>query len=526
MDHLVFLTGRLAEPALRRVLTSLQSETGDAPFTWEVREIGLQVAALMTADMVRRRVPAPIAADRIILPGRCRGDVDALSRHFGIPVVRGPEELKDLPRFFRRGDQPITLDEYEVAIFAEIVDAPRLSVDDIVARARALAVDGADVIDLGGLPETPFPHLEDCVRALKEQGFAVSIDSLDTDELLRGGRAGADYLLSLTVDTLWLADEVAATPVLIPRSPQDEASLWAAAEAMQARGREFLADSILDPIPFGLLASLVRYQRLRDRFPNVPIMMGVGNLTELTEADTSGINAILLGIAAELRASAILTTQVSAHARRAVREADWARRIMHAAASRQMLPKGLSDMLMTVHAKHPFPDTPDEIAAIAKQVRDPNFRVQVSPEGLHVYNRDGMRLAQDPFELWPQLALEQDASHAFYMGVELARAQIAWQLGKRYVQDQPLDWGCAVERRAEDLQSWCAPGTTMTHRSAPSGVNAAQTDAGAGAMAQASADRGAGSAPDAVVAGPADSQDHAASRAVASLPTRSPDTPG
>jgi hypothetical protein len=37
----------------------------------------------------------------------------------------------------------------------------------------------------------------------------VSADSFDTDELLRAGRAGADYLLSLREDTLWLADEVA-----------------------------------------------------------------------------------------------------------------------------------------------------------------------------------------------------------------------------------------------------------------------------------------------------------------------------
>ena len=88
-------------------------------------------------------------------------------------------------------------------------------------------------------------------------------------------------------------------------------------------------------------------------------MMGVGNLTELIEADTSGINAVLLGIAAELRVGAVLTTQVSAHARRAVREADWARRIMHAAAQPQhACRKGMSDALMTVHAKHPFPDTP------------------------------------------------------------------------------------------------------------------------------------------------------------------------
>lgn len=460
MEHILFLTGRLAQPQLEKVLAGI----ADAPFTFEVREIGLQVAALMTADMIRRRVEAPVKADRLIVPGRCRGDLDALAAHYGIPVQRGPEELKDLPRFFNRAARPVDLSEYEVAIFAEIVDAPRLTVEAIVQRAHALRRDGADVIDIGCLPETPFEHLEDSVRVLKAEGFSVSVDSVDPQELLRGGRAGADYLLSLTIDTLWVADEVASTPVLIPKTPHDEASLHAAIDAMADRGRAFLADPILDPIPFGFTASIVRYHALRERYPEAPIMMGVGNLTELTEADTSGINALLFGIAAELNVAAVLTTQVSAHARRAVREADWARRIMHAATRHQSLPKGMSGALMTVHDKHPFPDTPAEIAATAAQVRDPNFRVQVAEDGLHVYNRDGIRTGTRAFDLWPRLGLENDASHAFYMGVELAHAQIAWQLGKRYVQDQPLDWGAAVEREAENLDAWCAPGTT---RSAP-----------------------------------------------------------
>jgi dihydropteroate synthase-like protein len=457
MEHIVFLTGRLAQPSLERVLAHIDS----APFTYEVREIGLQVAALMTADMIRRRVELPVQADRIMVPGRCRGDLDALTQHFGMPVERGPEELKDLPRFFNRAARPIDLSEYEVAIFAEIVDAPKLTVPAIVERARRLVADGANVIDLGSLPETRFDHLADSVKALKAEGFAVSVDSIDPEELLRGGRAGADYLLSLTIDTLWVAEEVKAVPVLIPRTPADEASLFDAIDRMQQNNLPFLADSILDPIPFGLTASIVRYHRLRERFPEAPIMMGIGNVTELTEADTSGINAVLFGMAAELNVAAVLTTQVSQHARRAVREADWARRIMHAAASRSSLPKGISDALMTVHAKHPFPDTPQEIAETAAQVRDANFRVQVSPEGLHVYNRDGLRLGQGAFELWPQLKLEDDAAHAFYMGVELAHAEIALKLGKRYVQDQPLDWGCAVDNQAQDLNSWCAPGSTM-----------------------------------------------------------------
>ena len=471
MEHLLFLTGRLAQPSLERVLAGIEAP----PFSWEVRELGLQVAALMTAEMIGRRIAVPVLTagtpdaparrvDRIVVPGRCRGDLEAVSRHLGIPVERGPDEVKDLPRHFDRAAQAITLDARGTMLFAEIVDAPRLTVAQILERAARLRADGADVIDLGSLPETPFGHLAESVQALKAAGYAVSVDSVDPHELIRGARAGADYLLSLTLDTLWVADEVAATPVLIPRTPADEASLHDAVEALQRRGRAFLADSILDPIPFGFTASIVRYHRLRERFPQAPIMMGVGNLTELTEADTSGINALLFGVCAELDVAAVLTTQVSPHARRAVAEADWARRIMHAARRHGTLPKGLSDALMTVHAKRPFPDTPDEIAATAAQVRDPNFRVQVSERGLHVYNRDGLRVGQGAFELWPQLGLEGDAAHAFYMGVELAHAEIAHKLGKRYVQDQPLDWGCAVERPAENLADGCAPGTTQPRR--------------------------------------------------------------
>lgn len=456
MEHIVFLTGRLAEKSLTNVLESMTP----APFSWEVREIGLQVAALMTADLILRRVPAPIAAQRVIVPGRCRGDLDVLTQHYGVPVERGPEEVKDLPQFFGRKAQPFDLTRYETEIFAEIVDAPRLDLNGIAARAKEYAAQGADVIDIGCLPETPFPHLEDAVRLLKSQGYRVSVDSMRTEELVRGGRAGADYLMSLNADTLWVADEVPSTPILVAREPADEASLDAAIEAMTARGRPFLADPILDPIPFGLATSIARYVRLRERYPDVAIMMGIGNVTELTEADTSGINAVLLGMAAELRIAAVLTTSVSQHARRAVREADVARRVMHAARTAQVLPKGIDARLATVHEKRPFPYSPAEIDEIAQGVRDPNFRVQVSTQGIHVYNRDGQRRAVDPFDLYPQLGLETDGGHAFYMGVQLARAQIAWQLGKRFDQDQPLDWGCAVDKPEDDLCVWQAPGST------------------------------------------------------------------
>ena len=105
MEHYLFLTGKLAQPGLERVLASIEPPA----FSWATREIGLQVAALMTAEMIQRRVSRESLTeggarqpDRIYVPGRCRGDVAALAAHFGVPVERGPEEMKDLPRFFNR----------------------------------------------------------------------------------------------------------------------------------------------------------------------------------------------------------------------------------------------------------------------------------------------------------------------------------------------------------------------------------------------------------------------------------------
>jgi hypothetical protein len=152
-EHILFLTGHLAHRSLSQVLAGMQP----APFTHEVRDIGISVAGLMTADMIRRRVPAPAGADRVMVPGRCRGDLDALSAHYGVPVVRGPDELKDIPAYFGRRGAPPDLSRHDIRIFAEIVDAPRMRVEEIVARARRYVADGADVIDLGCLPETPFP---------------------------------------------------------------------------------------------------------------------------------------------------------------------------------------------------------------------------------------------------------------------------------------------------------------------------------------------------------------------------------
>jgi dihydropteroate synthase-like protein len=457
-EHLLFLTGKLAEKQLCGILEKMQPE-----FTYTVHQLGVKVAALMTTDMIARRLKDSFGANRVVLPGRCRGDVDILSKALGLSVERGPEELKDLPLYFGKEAHQYDLSRYSVKIFAEIVDAPNISVEEIINRASYYQKNGADVIDIGCLPSTEFPHMEASIQALKQAGFTVSIDSLSNDDLLRGGKAGADYLLSLHENTLWIADEVAAMPVLIPEKHEDLASLDRAIKIMQDKKRPFIVDPILDPLHFGFTESIVRYYEVRKNHPEIEIMMGVGNITELTHADTAGMNALLLGICSELNINQILATEVSRHACRAVKEADKARRILFAAKEQGTLPKHIDASLMALHETSPFPYTQDEIKELASQITDPSFRIQISAEGVHIFNRDGFHSATDPFDLYPKLAVGDDAGHAFYLGVELARAEIAWQLGKRYNQDQPLGWGCATDtgEQAVDLHSFKPAGSTL-----------------------------------------------------------------
>jgi dihydropteroate synthase-like protein len=458
----LFLTGHLAEKRLGRVLAAI----ADLEFPWRVQDIGIQVAALMTTDLIRRRLPREgLDAERVVVPGHCRGDLSALNEEFGIPFERGPEDLHDLPAYFGREGETIDLAQHNVRIFAEIVDAPSLSLDAILARARRFAADGADVIDLGCLPDTPFPHLEEAVIALRENGFAVSVDSAEREELRRGGKAGADFVLSLNEDTLALAEEIAAVPVIIPARSGDLDSLCRAAERLAKSGKPFIADTVLDPIPFGFTASLLRYAELRRRLPEARILMGIGNLTELTDADTTGVNALLFGLIAELDITDVLAVQVSPHCRRAIAEADRSRRLMHAAKRLNRLPVGIDQSLMALRDRKPFASRPDEIVELAAALRDRNFRIEIAEDGIHVYNRDGHWVHRDAFDFFEKLGVAEDGAHAFYLGVELARAQTAWQLGKRYVQDQDLDWKSATDRPAAPPPgTHRAPGPTLQAR--------------------------------------------------------------
>lgn len=459
--RIVLVTGSLAEPRVKRIA----EELNDPDLEPIVANVGVKVAALMTTEIVERRLKLPDHPDRVIMPGRFRGDLERLSDHFGTRFERGPEEIADLPEYLGHAARKIDLSEQDVKIFGEIVDATRMTPEQIVERSRKYRADGADVIDLGCLPDSPFPHLEASIAALHADGAKVSVDSFNPEELSRATRAGADYLFSLSEKTISIVDEGPAAPILISAGAADMDSLDRVIDIMIAKGRPYYADPILDPIHYGFTASVARYYDLRKRRPDIPILMGIGNVTELTDADTTGINAILMGMCSELHITAVLAVQVSPHCRTAIKEFDRARREFFAARKANALPQGFGSGLMALRDRKGFASTPEEIRSLASEIRDHNYRIEVAEDGVHIYNRDGHHVSDDPFQLYPHLDTRADPGHAFYLGVETARAEIAYRLGKRYAQDEPLEFGVVAETKgsADDahLMKFKEAGSTL-----------------------------------------------------------------
>src|SRR5262249_12241114 len=162
-----------------------------------------------------------------------------------------------------------------------------------------------------------------------------------------------------------IASDTGAIPVLVPVAHGDIPSLLRAAEAAYKRGILSILDPILDPIHFGFMASLQRYAEVRRSLPEAELLMGTGNLTELTDADSGGVPATLLGICSELRIRNVLVVQVSPHTRRTVQEHDAGRRMMFAAREDRSLPKDYGGALVQLHDRAPFPTTLQEIAEMA-----------------------------------------------------------------------------------------------------------------------------------------------------------------
>ena len=452
-ERLLFVTGRLAEPSLRSVLTPLAERVG---FDYEIAVLGISVAALMHVNWVKRKLLVPPMIDRVILPGWCSGDLTPLSTQFGLPFERGPKDLFDLPEYFGKSRRaPPPLEDYSIEILAEINHAPRLADDELLRQALRYQQAGANLIDLGCIPGETWSGISVAVQLLRAAGLRVSVDSFDRAEVEAGVEAGAELVLSCNGTNVDWACQVPAEFVVIPDDLRNLDSWNETIQRLKEAGRAFRLDPVLEPIGFGFAASLQRYFETRRRFPDQPMMMGVGNLTELTEVDSAGVNFLLAALCEELQIGSVLATEVINWGTTAVREFDLARRLVRYSVENRVLPKHLGGQLVMLRDPKLRALGEENLRLMAGQLTDPNFRVFAEGGEIHLMNRDGYWHGADPYEVFDQMRAnvgKLDAEHAFYLGMELSKARTALTLGKQYIQDETLRWGFLTVEEISALQ--------------------------------------------------------------------------
>jgi dihydropteroate synthase len=441
-EHIHFVTGRLAECSLRDVLTDLAPRAG---FDYSIEVLGITVAALMTTDWIASKLHIPTQATRVLLPGYCQGELQVVEQVARVPVERGPRDLRRLGEFF--GDSAVAADygAYDIRILAEINHARQLSLVELILEADRLRSDGADMIDVGCDPGEAWPGVGAAVAGLVAAGHRVSIDSMNVREVEQAVRAGAELVLSVNSGNRQAAVDWNCRVVVVPDDPATLAGLDETIEFLAERNVPLMIDPILEPLGFGFAASLGRYLDVRRRYPDAEMMMGIGNLTELTDADSAPINVLLLGFCQELGIRNVLTTEVINWARTSVRECDLARRLVYYSDRHHTLPKRLESRLVMLRDPTLLRHGPQTLARLAGEIKDHNYRLFAEDGTLHAVTAGLHASDTDPFALFAQCqqhaARGIDPAHAFYLGYELAKAVTALTLGKDYRQDEALDWG-------------------------------------------------------------------------------------
>ncbi len=435
MSRYLFVTGKLAGPFLRKTLQGMEGS-----LEYECAVLPVSVAAFMDVRFVAKHLQSAMNCDKIMIPGLCRGDPGLIADKLGVEVIRGPRCLKDIPGYFGRTRKLEGYGDHKVIIFAEIVDAYRIGLEAIMERASYYRASGADVIDLGCPVEGGFPEIARAVVTLKSAGYRVSVDSFNREDILKADEAGVDFVLSVNSGNIEVAPRLQCKVVVVPDSEQGMESLERNISRLNAWGVPHIIDPVLKPIGLGFTESIGDFIAIRRKYPKAEILLGLGNITELTDADTTGINALMAAFAAELEIDYVLTTEVIHWARGAVREFDIARRLMHYACRNRILPKHLEDGLITI--KDPPFETfsEEELRGMQEEVRDRNYRIFIDRDSVIVFNNKIFIKGDDTQKIFDRLNV-RDASEAFYLGRELQKASLALKLGKKYLQEEDLRWG-------------------------------------------------------------------------------------
>jgi dihydropteroate synthase-like protein len=417
--------------------------------------------------------------DCAIISGMCTASFDQVERESGVPVWRGPRHAADLALVLpllgtEALSRTIPADELLAArkaesalrkigeqeeeaepdffirsvrigggsrmkVLAEVMDAHRC--DDIRCVVERYLAAGADIVDLGfGFDAAP----KDVTRvfsSLRDIGAPLAVDSQDPS-LIRAALVRADLVLSLQEANIpavgrAVADAGAAAVVV----PGNSTLAKNIARARKAGIRCIIADPLLRPVGSGFISSLGRFRRY-----SCPLFFGAGNVTELLDADSIGVNALLAGIAAEAGASVIFTSEHSDKTQGSIREMRRATEMMVLARDRPY-PKDLGIDLLVLKEKRrrrepPLDyDTSQPARPMPQEITyDPkgNFRIGIEGDRIVAVINGRAVMGTRWQDVLFTILSQGDVSlldHAGYLGRELSKAELAIRFGRSFEQD-------------------------------------------------------------------------------------------
>jgi dihydropteroate synthase-like protein len=347
--------------------------------------------------------------------------------------------------------------DFPMRVVAEIVDADKMADEDVVEKARYCLGEGADIIDIGISRKAP-SRVKELIYLLRGLKVPLSVDTMEHENILAAIDSEADLILSVDKELVEGIPPTNIPLVVVPGRKRFEtvkervSALEENIELAEKLGiKKVVADPILEPINYGLTESIAAYKEFGKK-SETPLLMGVGNVTELTDADSIGINAILAGIAMECGVSLLFTTEASDKTRGSIKELKAASYMMFLAKNRNTTPKDLGiDLLVYKEkrrsAKSPQIKTKKVKATGGQKKRDfaGDFTIAVDGKIMAVHTKDDIPdvsveggNARDIGDTILRLGLVSDLGHALYLGRELEKAETALKTGRSYVQDEPL----------------------------------------------------------------------------------------
>ena len=514
---ILILTGNLASKMVQKISSESKQEV-------QTLTINIPVAAFLTPKRIiqeLKRLDQDYLGtfEVIITPGLIRKDVSPVKDKLGIPTYKGPKDAADLPvvlemiekldlspkipadkliedELRRRalkfiddfesneknvekllkkpdnilvGNLPVGKD-FPMRVLAEIANAPLLSEEELLKKARYFVKNGANMIDLGMLAgESLEDKIPSMVKLVKDdlKDIPVSIDTLNPIELKTAIESGVDMVLSLDHGNLYeilpLMKERNIPAVILPT---DFSRNWTPKTVeerinsmenlmMKCQGIDVIADLILDPInSHSIVDSIIACHDFKAR-NKVPLFFGIGNVTELLDTDSVGVNALLSGIAMEIGASILFTPEESGKTIGSVHELAVSSKMMFLAKSRGSIPKDLGISLLILKDKRKGEQVMEEIDAPVIEgkedysfTQDPcgSFKIMVKDGMINAVHYKNMKAnisiqgktSKAVYDVIIKQGLISRIEHATYLGAELEKAEIAAKLGKNYTQDFSL----------------------------------------------------------------------------------------